>query len=102
MDLDVIDGADRRVGVGVSREQRALCVRKQGHGFGQETHAIHLRHALIGQQQGHGIVASLQLAQGVERDLPRVCAQHAITVCIIVAQIALDGTQHFGVIIYRQ
>ena len=100
MDLDVIDGADSRVGIGVSREQRALGIGKQGHGFGQETHAIHLRHALIDQQQGHGIVTRLQLAQGVERHLPRVRAQHAIAVGIIAAQIALDGAQYFGIVIY--
>ncbi len=67
MDFDVIDGADGRVGIGVSGEQSALGIGKQGHGFGQEAYTIHLRHALIGQQQGHGVVARLQLVQGIER-----------------------------------
>ena len=37
-------------------------------------HAVHMRHALIRQQQRHAVIANLQLLQKIQRALRRIAA----------------------------
>jgi hypothetical protein len=61
VDRDLVDGLDGRVGIGVGREQNPLGLRVEGHGLTQETHPVHLRHALVDQEECDGFVAQLKL-----------------------------------------
>src|ERR1700682_5896585 len=72
------------------------------HGLGEETDAVHLRHALIGEQQGDGIVAGLELAQRGQRGAAGIRAHYAVTVGIMAAEIALDSAQHLRIVVHRQ
>src|SRR4029077_7464982 len=49
IDAGLIDGADGSVGVGICREQRSLRTRIYPHRLLQKFHAIHARHALVGE-----------------------------------------------------
>ena len=61
-----------------------------------------MRHPLIRQHQRHRIVASLQLAQRGQPRIARIRPHHAIILCIVPAQIALNRAQHFRVVIDSQ
>ena len=67
VDAGIVDGADGGVGIGIGGEQCPLGVGEDPHRFLQEFDAVHPRHALVGKQQGHAVVAHLQLLQEVER-----------------------------------
>jgi hypothetical protein len=69
------------------------------HGLGEKTDAIHLGHTLIGEKKGDGIVAGLELAKGRKSGAARIGAHDAITVGIMAAKIALDGSKDLGVVI---
>jgi hypothetical protein len=58
--------------------KRALGVGENLARFLQEPDAIHLRHALIDEQQGHTIIAHLQLAQNVERPHRGIASDDAV------------------------
>ena len=94
VDAGLIDGADRGVGIGVGGEQRALRVRENSIASCRKCDAVHVRHALVGQQQGHAVVANLQLLQQVERSLGRIASDHAIFRAVLRTKIALDRPQN--------
>ena len=71
VDAGLINRADRGIRIRVSRQQRSLGVRKDLPGRLQKTDAIHVRHALIGQQQGDSIVADFELFQKIKRGYRR-------------------------------
>ena len=56
MDFGLVDGANRRVSIGVGREQDAFRVRINLHGSAEEFHAGHFRHSLVNQEQPHRII----------------------------------------------
>ena len=43
----LVDGSDGRLGIGISREQRAFAFGVILHGLRQEGHPVHFRHALV-------------------------------------------------------
>ena len=69
IDIGLVDGADGGIGVGICREQRPFRVRKNLPRSLQETHSIHVRHALVRQQQSDSIVTNLQSLEKVQRPL---------------------------------
>ncbi len=102
MQLDFVDRLNGRVGIGVGCQQYAAGVGIDLHGLGQELDAVHLRHAMIGQQQRYRIVALLQFPQQIERCRPGIRAQDTILLRVFAAKIALDGAQHIGIVVDRQ
>jgi hypothetical protein len=66
VDVHVVDGADRGVGVGVGGEQAAAGTRDDVHRLLEELDAVHAGHPVVGQQDGDRLAAELELAQGVE------------------------------------
>ena len=74
IDVGFVDGADRSIGIGVRGQQRALGVGKNPRCFLQKSDAVHVRHALVRQQQGHAVIAHLQLLQKVQRALGRIAS----------------------------
>ncbi len=98
----LVDGVDGRVGVRIRGKQGALGERVHLHGFGKEIHAVHLGHALIGEQQSHGIVARFQFPQRGEAGASGIRAHDAVAIRIAAAQVALNGPQDFRVVIYCQ
>jgi len=102
MDAGFVDGINSRIGVRVGGEQCALGERVHLRGLGEEVHAIHLGHALVRQEQSDGIVARLQLAEGGQAGAAGICAHDAVAVRIAASQVALNGPEHLGVVIYGQ
>ena len=94
-----VDGIDSGVGVGVGGQQGTLGLGMNIHGLGEETYAIHVRHALIGKKQGDRIVSSFEFAQGAEAGAAGVGAHDAVFLRVVAAQVAFDGAEHFGIII---
>ena len=70
VDLGGVDGADGGFGVGVGGEQDALGLGVDGDGLLEEVDAGHAGHALVGEEEGDGLLALLKLAADVERGLP--------------------------------
>jgi len=97
----LVDGIDGGVGIRVGSEQGALGERVHFHGFGEEIHAVHLGHALIRKQQGHGIVARFQFPQSGKAGASGIRAHDTVAVRIAAAQVALNGPKNFRVVIHR-
>jgi hypothetical protein len=68
----------------------------------QKRDAVQAGHALVGKQQGHAVVAHLQLLQEVERSFRRIASYHAVFRAVLRPQIALDRPQNIGVVIHTQ
>ena len=102
MQFDFVDRLNGSVGIGVGCQQYAASVGIDLHGLGQELDAVHLWHAVIGQQQRNRIVALLQLPQQIQRRRSGVRAQDTIILGIFAAKIALDGAEHIGIVVDRQ
>ena len=102
IDAGLIDGTDGSAGVGVGGEQCALGIRKNVPGFLQKGDPVHLRHALVGEQESHAVIAHLELLQQFQRRLRRIAPNDAIFRSVLRAQVALDRTQNVGVIIDTQ
>jgi hypothetical protein len=67
VDVDHVDRLDRGVGVGVRGEQRPPGVREQVHRLLEELDAVHLRHPVVGEQNGDPAAAQLDLLERVQR-----------------------------------
>ena len=98
----LIDGADRRVGIGIGREQRAFRVWKNLLRVLQKPDTIHARHALVGKQERHTVVANLKFFENVERRFGSVAAHHAIVCAVLRTQIPLNGTQDIGIVVHAK
>ncbi len=64
--------------------------------------AAHAGHALVADDQGDGLVAGLELGQGVERGLAAGGAHDAVGGPILAAQVLDHGFQHAYVVVNRQ
>jgi hypothetical protein len=102
VNFSFVDSIDGGVGVGVSGEQCTFGLGMNVHGLGEKSNAIHAGHALVGQEQSHGIVSRFELAQGAQRGAAGIGAHHAVLLGIVAAQVALDGAQHFRIVINGQ
>ena len=102
VDVRLIDGTDRSAGVGVCGEQCTLGIGIDVHWLLQEGDPVHARHALVGEQQGHAVIAHLQLFQQIQCPVGRVAADDAILRAILRAQVAFDRTQNIGVVVDTQ
>ena len=100
IDVRLIDGTDRGVGVGVGGQQGTLRVRINLSCGLQKPDSIHARHALICQQQCDPVIANFQPLQQIERALRRLTADYAVVRAVMRAQIAFDGAQNICVIIH--
>ena len=61
VDMDVVDGADGCVGIGISRQERAFGVGVKLDRLLQELYAGHAWHALVDEKERYRFVAKLQL-----------------------------------------
>ena len=76
--------------------------RENSHRLLQEFDSIHVRHALVGKQQSHAVIAHFQLLQQIESALWRVAADNAVFGAVLRTKIALDRPQNIGVIIHTE
>ena len=99
VDAAVVDGADRGVGVGVGREERALGPRRDlGDGL-QDRDAVEPGHPLVGEHEGDGLAALRQLADGVDGLGAGPRPDDAVGVAVAAAEVAGDGAEHLGVVV---
>ena len=99
IDARLIDRSNRSISVGIRSEQGPFGFGKNVHRFLQKRDAVHVRHALIGHQQGHAVVAQLQLLQKRKRAFGRIAANDAELRAIFGAQVAFDRTEYVGVVV---
>jgi len=102
VDADFIDGADRGIGISIRGQQSALGFGKDLARFLKKLHAIHFRHALVGQQESDAVAAELQLVQKIKRRLGSIAGQHTVLGSVVRTQVALDGSQNVRVIIHGE
>jgi len=99
VELDVVDGPDRDIGVGVGGQQDALGVGLEWERLDEELGAGHRRHALVDEEQCHRLVALGQLANDLERVGRGSGADDAVVVRVPRAQVALDGPEDGRVVV---
>ncbi len=99
VELDLVNGPDGRVGIGVGREQDALRLGVRAHGPRQELDAVHLRHAVIHQKQRHRLMTLVEPFEQIEGGLTRAGGEHAVVFSVVFAQVALDAFQHLRIVI---
>ncbi len=96
---NVVDGPNGGFRVGIRRQQHATRLGIDADRLGQKFDTGHVRHALVDDHQGHGVVAQLQLTQGLQCRGTRICAHDAVVFPVLAPQITLHRTQHHTVII---
>lgn len=92
VEVDDVDGVDCSVGVGVRGQQHSSRIGVQVHRLFEELHAVHLRHAIVRQQHGHGLTAQLQFLEGIEGLGPRFGTDDSVVLAVVTAKIAGDGS----------
>ena len=97
-----IDGADGRLGVGVSGEQDAARVRIELAGAFEQFDAAHAGHALVAEKEGNGLFSCFDLGKGVESGLPAGGAHHPVFSSIMAPEVLHNRFQDVHVIVYRQ
>jgi len=102
VEADFVNAGDRRLGVGVGRQQNLAGLGKDLLGLGQKLDAGHLRHALVDQKQGDRGVALLKLLQDFEGFRAIAGTDDAVVAAKVSAQIAADGVQDLRLIVQRQ
>src|SRR6185437_7064231 len=100
--LNIVDGLDRGVGVRIGGEQHPFSVGKEFPGLLQELYAFHLRHPLIGNEHGDGLAFILEIEQAVEGLFHGGRAQDTIVLPELGAQITGDGAQYLRIIVYNK
>jgi hypothetical protein len=95
----VVDRSDRRLGVGVGGQQRPLGLGVQRGGLLQQLHAGQAGHALVDQQQRHGLVAQAEFAQQLQclRTVGR--REDPVAVGVPGPQIRLHRGEHAGLVV---
>ena len=102
VEVDDVDGVDRRVGVGVGGQQHPAGQRKDVHRLLEELDAAHLRHPVVGDEHRDGVAAQLEFLERLERVGPGFGAHDPVPLAVVAAQIAGDGARHRGIVVDGQ
>ena len=102
VDAGGVDGANGRFGVRVGGEEDAARFGVERARPLKHFHAAHAGHALVADEQGHGLVAGFQLREHVEGSLAASGAHDAVGFTILAAQILDHGLKHAHIVVYRQ
>jgi hypothetical protein len=100
--LGAVDGGDRRVRFSVGREQHPLRGREALTGLGEQRHPVHLGHALVGQDEGEGLVPRLQLFEDPQTGRARLGTQDPVVLAVTLTQIARHRAQHVGIVVHDE
>ena len=96
---DLVDGLDRRLGVGVGREQDALGRGHEAPGLDEVLRARHPGHALVGDEQRDLLAAADELTERLQALRARPGAHDAVALAELPAQVAGDGGQDRGLVV---
>ena len=96
---DLIDRPNRRLGVRVGGQEHARRIGEILNGGRQELDAVHLRHAMVNQEQGDRLVAQADLRKQFQRRWAGGSGEDAITVAVVAPQIALNRSQNIRIVI---
>ena len=99
IETDLVDGPDRGLGVGVGREEDFPRVRVDLDRFGEELRAGHVRHAFVDQEERELGAAMFELGNGFERLCAGGRLHDAVVGAEVLAEVALDGVEDFGVVV---
>jgi hypothetical protein len=102
VDVDQVDRLDRGVGVRVRGEQRPPGVREQVHCLFQELDAVHLRHPVVGQHDGHPAAPQLELAERLEGLAGGGRADDPVVLAVLAAQVAGDGAGDGRIVVHGE
>ena len=102
VDAGGVDGLDGGLGVCVGGEQNPLRLGINLPRTLQELDPGNPRHALVAADQGHRLLAGLQLCQRVQGSLGAGGAHHAVGGPVLAAQVLHHGFQHVYVVVYCQ
>ncbi len=100
VEVDDVDRVDRRVRVRVRGQQHAPGARIDVQGLFEELDAVHLRHAVVGQDHRDQITAQLQFAQRLQRGLPGLRAHDPVRLAVAPSQVTGDGPGHPGIVVH--
>ena len=92
----------RSFGVGVGGQQHALGAGDDLARLHEEVGARQPGHPLVGDEQRHLVAARDEVAQDVERLLPRARAQDPIALAEPAAQVARHRREHGGLVVHRE
>ncbi|MBP2350559.1 hypothetical protein JOF29_001642 [Kribbella aluminosa] len=102
VEVDHVDRLDRGVGVGVRRQQHPAGQREQVHRGLEELDAGHLRHPVVGEQQGDRLAAELQLLQRVERLRRALRPDDAVRLAVPTAEVTGYRPGNAGIVVHGE
>ena len=65
----------------------------------EELDARHLRHALVGDDEGNRVASLLEAAQRVDRRCTRLGTDDTVAVGVAASEVAIDSTKHFRIVV---
>jgi hypothetical protein len=77
----------------------ALGVGEEFGGLGEETYTVEFGHALVGEEEGDGVVAGFEAVESVEGFVGGGGAKNTVAFRITAAKIAFDGLKDIGVVV---
>ena len=101
VERDLVDRLDRRLGVGVRRQQDALGLRHELARLDQVIGPGQPRHALVGDQQRHLLAPCANLPQQVKPFGARAGAHHAVALAETASQVSRDSGEHGRLVVDR-
>ncbi len=102
VEVDDVDRVDRRAGVGVRGQQHAPRARVHAEGLLEELDAVHLRHAVVGEDHRHQVAPQLQLAQRLQCGLAGLGAHDPVPGAVVAPQVTGDGPGDPRVVVHGQ
>ena len=100
--VDDVDGVDRRVGVGVCRQQHPARQGVDVHRLFEELDAAHLRHPVVGDEHRDSVTAQLEFVQRLQCVGAGLGAHDAVSLAVVAAQVAGDRAGYRGVVVDGQ
>ncbi len=100
VERDLVDRRDRRLGVGVRRQQHALGVGRELSRLEQILRAGHRRHPLVGDQHRDLVTARAQLAQHLEPLCARARAEDPKALAEAAAQVTRDRREDRRLVVH--
>ena len=102
VEVDDVDGVDRRMGVGVRRQQHPARHRVDVHRLFEELDAAHLWHPVVGDEHRDGVAAELELGEGFQGVGSGFGAHDAVVLAVVAAKVASDRAGHRWVVVDGQ
>jgi hypothetical protein len=99
---DLIDRGDRRLRVGIRREEHLPRLGIELDRFLEKLRSRHLGHALVDEKERDGVAPLLELMRSLQRMPSGADLDDAVVGTEVLAKITIDGVQDLRIVVYGE